>query len=94
MDLKVQRKSVTSSQATQFLFDVKGTQYIVKNFTEGNIYVALKETQNKTDCILIPSQTAQIVEFFNGIYNSDSGIVTVISDENSDTGVEVQCIKW
>ena len=47
MDLKVQRKSVTSSQATQFLFDVKGTQYIVKNFTEGNIYVALKETQNK-----------------------------------------------
>lgn len=50
------RQATSANTPIKLEFDVAGIEYLVKNFTQGDIYVALEETSNKNDCLLIPAE--------------------------------------
>ena len=87
------RAATTSEQALVLEFAHEGKEYLVKNFTDGDVYVALKEGVTKEESALIPAQTAQTV-IRNKNYYAGSNIVQIIPTATSDKGVEVQCLKW
>lgn len=75
-------------------FDMTGIKYLVKNFTDDDIYVAIGDAASKEDCLLIPAETSQVLVSYDGTYISGSNIVTIIPTATSEKGVEVQCLKW
>lgn len=87
------RAATTSEQALVLEFVYEGKEFLVKNFTEGDVYVALKEGATKEESALIPAQTAQTV-IRNKNYYAGSNIVQIIPTATSEKGVEVQCLKW
>ena len=67
----------------------------MKNFTDGDIYAALKEGATKEESILIPAGCAQIVlenEF--DMFSTRTNKIQIIAESASDKGVEVQCIRY
>ncbi len=90
------REATTANTAIKMTFDVDGMEYLVKNLTDGDIYVALGEETDKAKCLLIPADCSQVVTAQKGSYVSSAGkgIVTIIPDETSEKGVEVQCLRW
>lgn len=87
------RAATTSEQPLVLEFVYEGKEFLVKNFTEGDVYVALKEGATKEESALIPAQTAQTV-IRNKNYYAGSDIVQIIPTATSEKGVEVQCLKW
>lgn len=88
------RAATTSEQPLVLEFAHEGKEYLVKNFTDGDVYVALKESATKEESALIPAQTAQSVVRNKGGYYAGSNIVQIIPAATSEKGVEVQCLKW
>lgn len=90
------RQATTANTPINLEFDVVGIEYLVKNFTQGDIYVALEKTTNKDDCLLIPSECAQVIaaRLDTNYLQTLKGIMTIIPDETDKRGVEVQCLKW
>lgn len=92
---KVIRKSLLSNTPTKFSYDIRGSKFLVKNFTQGAIYVTLEETStvNKDTAIKINSGYSQIV-FINDnmAVDNTSNIITI----ESLTGGEVECqvLTW
>ncbi len=87
------RAATTSEQELILEFAHEGKEYLVKNFTDGDVYVALKESATKEESALIPAQTAQTV-IRNKNYYAGSNLVQIIPTATSEKGVEVQCLKW
>ena len=103
MDIIFKRSPTTANTALVLEFPVKGTKFLVKNLTDGNVYVALKKLNDieadssesvKGECVLIPENTAQLVVCRELPYVEGTNIVTVIPEATSEKGVEVQCLKW
>lgn len=89
------RMATAENTNLKFEFPVEGQKYLVKNFTDGNIYAGLGDGTNKAKMILIPPKTSEII--FNSERYSDlhtEHIVTVIPDMTSEEGVEVRCLGW
>lgn len=84
------RKPTAAGTKIKMEFPVEGTRFLVKNLTEGDIYAAVKDVEDKDLCILIPENTAQAIES----KLMPSKVVTIIPEETSERGVEVQCLKW
>ena len=84
------RKPTTAGTTIKMEFPVEGTRFLVKNLTEGDIYVAMKDTEDKDLCVLIPGNTAQVIES----KLEPSKVIAIIPDETSEKGVEAQCLKW
>lgn len=95
-NMKIVRKSVTANTPTTFNFDVSGIRFLVKNFTDGDIFVALKSGAVKEESALIPTNCAQILEARLSTSGSvdTTKTVQVIADTSSQKGVEVQCLLW
>ncbi len=90
------RQATSANTPIKLEFDVAGIEYLVKNFTQGDIYVALEETSNKNDCLLIPVECAQVItaRADTNYLSTMKGIMTIIPEETDERGVEVQCLKW
>ena len=91
--MKVIREPLTANTQKNFKFDVKGYKFIVKNFTEDDIYVSLDSDVNKSEAIKIPAGVAQecyIHEVWNLKYATDTVRVLALADGE----VEVQCTLW
>lgn len=88
------RAATTSEQALVLEFVYEGKEFLVKNFTDGDVYVALKEGATKEESALIPAQTAQTIVRNKSDYYAGSNIVQIIPIATSEKGVEVQCLKW
>lgn len=92
---KVIRKTLLANEPTTFKFDVRGSKFLIKNFSQSSIYVTLEETSkvNKDASIKINSGYSQIV-FINDNMSIDntSDIITI----ESLTGGEVECqvLTW
>lgn len=52
--LNIQRKTLTAVGPTAFEFDDKSSNYMVKNFGSGDIYVAFEADATTADSIKIP----------------------------------------
>ena len=88
------RQPTVAETPMKYEFDIAGIKYLVKNFTDGDIYVAMGEAADKADCLLIPAETSQVVTPYDGAYIHGSNIITIIPEETSKRGVEAQCLKW
>ena len=84
------RKPTTAGTKIKMEFPIEGTRFLVKNLTEGDIYAAVNDAKDKDICVLIPENTAQVIES----KLAPSKVVTIIPEETSQRGVEVQCLKW
>ena len=94
-ELRLIRKAVTANTPVIFEFEAPGSCFLIKNLTEGDIYVALKSGATKEESALIPRDCAQVLEARRGAGSVDTTkIVQVIADTSSEKGVEVQCIHW
>lgn len=94
-ELRLIRKAVTANTPVIFEFEAPGICFLIKNLTEGDIYVALKSGATKEESALIPRDCAQVLEARRGAGSVDTTkIVQVIADTSSEKGVEVQCIHW
>lgn len=94
-ELKLIRKAVTANTPVIFEFEAPGICFLIKNLTEGDIYVALKSGATKEESALIPRDCAQVLEARRGAGSVDTTkIVQIIADTSSEKGVEVQCIHW
>lgn len=84
------RKATTEGTRIKIELPVKGNMFLVKNMSGGDIYVSLEDTEDKEKCILIPDETAQVIEE----RYAESDTITIIPDNTSERGVEVQCLRW
>ena len=91
----VQRVATTANTAIKMEFPVDGVEYLVKNFTDDDILVALGEDPEQDDYILIPSECAQVVAILKKNYLGIKGTnkIAIIPSGDSEKGVEVQCIR-
>lgn len=91
--MKVIRETLVANTQKNFNFDVEGFEFLVKNFTEDDIYVSLDTNVNKNRSIKIPSMTAQeccIHKYTSSNYKTDTvRILSLVDGE-----VEVQCTLW
>lgn len=97
--IKFIRQNIVAEQRTVFLFQVLAYKFLVKNLTDGNIYIYLmsredkEEEIDKEDCLLIPSETAQIIMVNESKNNEDRTDKVLIIAENTGE-VEVQLLEW
>lgn len=91
--MKVIRETLVANNQKNLKFDVEGFKFLVKNFTEDDIYVSLDSDVYKPNAIKIPSGTAQeccIHEICDLKYATDTvRILSLVDGE-----VEVQCTLW
>lgn len=90
------RKSVAAGAATEFKFGVRSCVFLVKNMTEGNVFVSFGENPGSTDkMILIPPGTWQrhVCLLDSGELASCDTVFVVGSGDPGD-GVEVECLRW
>lgn len=81
------RNPTTAEGTTVYEFEKQGYIFVIKNFTEGDIYVG-PEGSEKTGGILIPAGTAQVITM------GKTDKIQIIAESASDKGVEVQCIRY
>lgn len=93
MDLKITRKSITASTAEKFEFDVKGYEFLVKNFNDFDVYVAFKNTTETAQMIKIPAKSAQVC-IRNKSTGSGNSSKEIYVYATSSGEVEVQCLKF
>lgn len=94
MKLNLIRCPVVGGQIMVAKFDVKGYRFLVKNHTDGDVYVSMYEGSAKNASILIPTQCAQIISANDGTCHATTDTIQIIPDKDSDKGVEVQCLRW
>lgn len=83
----------TAEETLIFEFEVSSSEFLVKNFTDGDIYASLERDATKEQSVLIPAQTAQRLQY--GSYGGGkSNLVQIIPTATNEKGVEVQCLKW
>ena len=92
-DLKIIRKTISANATEQFEFDVKGYEFLVKNFNDFDIYVAFKNTTNTEEMLKIPAKCAQVCirNKGTGVANSSENVYVYAEDAGE---VEVQCLKF
>ncbi len=67
------RVATVSEQALVLEFAHEGRAYLVKNFTDGDVYVGLKDGATKEESMLIPANTAQCVILRDKLYFDKDG---------------------
>lgn len=97
--LKFLRQDVVAEQKVIFMFNRLAYQFLVKNFTEGAIYVNFIDEEdevndiNKENSIKIPSETAQVLTANISKSNENRADKVLIIAEITGE-VEVQLLEW
>ena len=95
-DLKIIRKNIVANEANKFEFDVEGFEFLVKNFTNGDIYVAYENTTDTDEMSKIPSMGGLVFLRNKSTGSTGSGnssdVVYVYSTSSGE--VEIQCLKF
>lgn len=89
-DLQVFRSSTTAEQEIVFEFPDTGIDFLIKNFTNSDIFVAGRKGTEKEHRILIPANSWQVISPFPYLNTNE---ISVIAMETNEKGVEVQCVK-
>lgn len=92
-NLKIQRKDIVANTIEHFEFDVEGFEYLVTNFSDSDIYVAFKETNDTDEMIKIPAECDRIclINKSTALDNSSKDVYVFTEDGGE---VEVQCVKY
>lgn len=95
-DLKIIRKNITANVVEKYEFDVKGFEFLVKNFNDFDIYVAFKNTTETNEMIKIPAMCSQVCirnksTVSTALANSSKEIYVYATSSGE---VEVQCLRF
>ena len=82
------RRETLSGTSQAFTFDKNRSDYLVKNFTESDIYVAFEESASQARSIRIPSRYGQICSCSN--VEGTTGMTTTTVYVTGTGEVEVQ----
>lgn len=95
-DLKIIRKTIVANEANKFEFDIKGMEFVVKNFSDTDIYVAFKNTTDTQEMIKIPAMSGQVCirNKSNSSTSTGNSSKEVYVYGTSAGEVEVQCLKF
>jgi len=96
MNINMLRKDVAVGTATEFSFPIACCDFLLKNMTDGDIYVSFGEVPDSTDeMLLIPSGSWQrhLCKDIMGNYASCKSVF-VIGTDSAGKGVEVECLRW
>lgn len=86
------RKNCNKDEVTDFEFNQNGCEFLIKNFTSGDVYVSLDETFNKDKAIKLPTNTYQIVAYK---YDKRDFMTKTVKVQAETAGeVEVQMTLW
>ena len=94
MECLFKRQETIANTAIQMEFEVLGIEYLVKNFTDGDVYIAFGKETNKKNCLLIPAECSQIVTVCKNDFASGNKTITIIPESTSEKGMELQCLRW
>lgn len=88
------RLNVTKDTITTFDFKKKGYKFIIKNFTDDDIFIGVNADDTKSKMIKLPSGKLQYFEINEDI-RSEYGVqkLYVIANATATEGVEIQCVK-
>lgn len=91
--LKILRKEIAENTLEEFEFDIKGFQFLVKNFSDNDIFVSFDEEESTDNMIKIPANCSQVCLLTKETSNIElsSDKIYVIC-ENSSADVEIQII--
>lgn len=92
--LAVKRIGTEAGKEVEIEFTRFGNKFLVKNFTEGDIYVSFESPVNKAESVLIRPDTYQNVmigERFD-YEKTASHTIYILPEESSEDGIEVQLI--
>lgn len=93
MGFKVNRQTLVANEATEFKFNVKGSDFDVTNFTSGNIYVSRGENFDENANLLVPAECSRtIVDNIRNKYGCDCGSLWIKAE--TDGIVEVHCTNY
>jgi hypothetical protein len=92
VDLDVKRESTVAGELIKFQFKNKGNKVIIKNFTEGNLYVRIQS--DSKEAVRIPPLFYQVLLIGEDLTRNKTNIDTVYvtPDKTSADGVEVQLL--
>ncbi len=91
--MKLIRKECNANEVTKFEFNIKGWDFLVKNFTEGNIYVSLEGDEDKSVMIKLPTLASQVCTINTVADNTCvANCVNVIAESTGE--VEIQMIHY
>lgn len=91
----IKRVATTSNSKQTIEFDKVGVEFLVKNFTNGDIFVSLSDDIKDTSTAYkIPSNTAQTC-FIDASYLYGTNVVTILPTMTSAlaSGVEIQMTR-
>lgn len=77
MELSIERKTLSGSK-TSFVFDYKRPRFVVKNFTDSDVYVSFSQSATDDKSIKIPSGMGQIC---------------MVTDEDHGIGIDTVYVK-
>lgn len=91
--MRLIRKECNAGEVTNFNFDVKGWEFLVKNFSASDIFVSLEGDEDQNKMIKIPTMCSQVCLINTVADNScDTNCVNVIASETGE--VEIQVIHY
>lgn len=83
LKLYVARKKTVAGQQIVLKFEKKGNKFIVKNFTEGDIYVGIDGKKENA---------VRIASLFFQVITTDTDTIYIDPDTTSEKGIEVQML--
>ena len=90
---KVYHNTLTADTAYTFQFDVDGSTFLVKNFTDSDLQLSYGDAIDDSSYILIPPKIKQIVcSTFTTTPETETDKITVLSA--SDGMVEIQILEY
>lgn len=96
MKLNMLRKDVADGEATEFQFDQPCCDFLLKNMSEGDVFVSFGElSSSREEMLLIPAGSWQrhVCKDPGGRLASCTSIF-VIGTGDVGKGVEVECLTW
>lgn len=90
---KVYHYTLTANVPYTFTFDVYGINFLVKNFTQGNLQVSYGDSIDTSSYILIPPTTSELISS-SSVNNTESKTNSITVQSASAGDVEVRILDY
>lgn len=93
--LKVKHITLEPNVEQKITFDVKASEFLIKNFTSEYVQVSINKPIETDDYIKVPSEHAEIIALNEGRVFDDVFKTDTVYLKGAVAGeVEVRCLKW
>ncbi len=90
---KVYHYTLTADVPYTFTFDVKGIDFLVKNFTQSNLKVSYGDAIDAVNYILVPTKTGELISS-SPTDNTESKTESITVESSSGGDVEIRILGY